>query len=247
MSQHFIDTDNEFFMELSGDQHKPTDSEEDGWSSDEESTNQPKNLDYMFGSPITDFGYEEVYSSNYTSEDEDSQSEQSSSSEDWDELEEKDPLLDNIIDSDQKETSVIEEPTDYLDSPHSINHKYMKYCFCGSEKTMSIDASTLKTNLSHSYKVKIATKVKFAECLVSLTVEDSIDVAQELLAYRKSDVASHLADKQRFMDRICRVGKNISPVFKTSHRNKVWKRINNCNDICDAFIKDCKVDISSTE
>ena len=90
-------------------------------------------------------------------------------------------------------------------------------------------------------------QVKFAECLVSLTVEDSIDVAQELLAYRKSDVASHLADKQRFMDRICRVGKVISHVFKTSHRNKVWKRINNCNDICDAFIKDCKVDISSTE
>ena len=66
-------------------------------------------------------------------------------------------------------------------------------------------------------------------------MEDSLEYAEELLAYRKSDIGRILADKQRFMDRIRFVGEKISHVFKTEHRYKVWNKLYSKNNVCETF------------
>ena len=82
-------------------------------------------------------------------------------------------------------------------------------------------------NANDKILLSVLSKVRFAEDLVTLTVEDPPEFADELKAYRRSDVARMRADQQRFRDRIGRVDKQISHVFKTSHRDKVFQKMNN--------------------
>lgn len=245
MSQHFIDTEEDLFIKHSDNRLYPAESSEeepydDVWTDDEETSAPFQPLNEMFGSPIQDFDYPDIggmYSRSCRSEDKNSISKQSSSDEGSNES--------GSSGSSEYDTSNNNQVAAcFFEQVYSVNHTYLENRRCCNE---TIANRTFNTDMSLSYTVRIATQVRFADCLVSLTVEDSIEEAQELYAYRKSDVASHLADKQRFNDRICRVGQQISHVFKPAHRYKVWERINNCNDVCDAFMKSCKVDGTSNE
>ena len=156
MSQHFIDTEEDFFIKQSGNRLYSSEEEPyDDWTDDEERSTSFQPLNEMFGSPVQDFDYADIggmYSISCRSEDKNSL--QSSSDEESNEPSESGSSGSseyNTSNSDQVAITAC-----CFERPYSIHHTYLENRRCCNETLVN---RTFNTDLSHSYCVRIATKV----------------------------------------------------------------------------------------
>ena len=161
MSQRFNDKEKKVLTKASVYQNKSTSLESDhDWSDFSEASDAEKDqfesLDDIFGSPTTNFGPEQ--DCNFNCEDNESDTDEFSSDEDWDEkLIRKNQFFDKhfgnpcTLSGNVTETPVIEKVVNSFNSLHVTKH-----CISGNKTSKSILNETYFENY---HEVKVATKV----------------------------------------------------------------------------------------